>query len=42
MPAATFRGPGPQLATGVELLGKLLHPDRVSASVPDEALARLR
>lgn len=37
-----FSRPGPQLATGVELLGKLLHPDRISASVPDEALARLR
>lgn len=37
-----FSRPGPQLATGVELLGKLLHPDRISASVPDEALACLR
>ncbi len=37
-----FSRPGPQLATGVELLGTLLHPDRISASVPDEALTRLR
>jgi iron complex transport system substrate-binding protein len=29
--ASTFSRPGPRLADGVELLGHLLHPDRVPA-----------
>ena len=31
--AASFSRPGPRLADGVELLGHLLHPDRVAAPV---------
>lgn len=37
-----FSRPGPQLATGVELLGRLLHPERVSVRVPEGALSSLR
>ncbi len=36
-----FSRPGPRLATGVEILGRVLHPDRVSVALPASAVARV-
>jgi len=36
-----FSRPGPRLATGVEVLGRVFHPERVSVSLPADALTRL-
>jgi len=30
-----FSRPGPRLVDGIELLGHLLHPDRVAAAAPE-------
>jgi iron complex transport system substrate-binding protein len=36
-----FTRPGPSLAAGVEALAAVLHPDAVSWSVPDDAIAKV-
>jgi iron complex transport system substrate-binding protein len=38
---AYFAKPGPRLAEGVELLGHLLHPERIEWKGPAEAFAPL-